>query len=185
MDYDILRLFFSHGITFKEVSGESGKVTKEMAAPWDETTLPTILARYQLKDIFNADEFGLFYEALSSKSLHFRGRRCSSGKHSKVRLTGITASNTLSEKIPIFATGESTSPRCFKHVRNLPCRYWSQKKAWMNEHFLRNGCTSSIVSSKCKKERLLWQSIKSYWKLSIYSFYRQIPLPVYSRWIRG
>ena len=123
MDYNILHLFFRHGITFKEVSGESGNVTKEMAAPSDEATLPTILARYQLKDIFNADEFGLFYEALSSKSLHFRGRRCSIGKHSKVRLTGITASNTLREKIPMFATGESTSPRCFKHVRNLPCRY--------------------------------------------------------------
>ena len=59
-----------------------------MTAPWEETTLPTILARYELKDIFNADEFGLFYEALPSK--------------------------------------------CFKHVRNLPCRYRSQKKAWMN-----------------------------------------------------
>ena len=123
MDYKIFHLFFRHAITFKDVSGESEKVAKDMTAPWEETTLPTILARYQLKDIFNADEFGLFYEALSSKSLHFRGRRCSSGKHSKVRLTGITASNTLSEKIPMFATGESTSPRCFKHVRNLPCRY--------------------------------------------------------------
>ena len=44
----------------------SQKVTKEMTAPWEETTLPTILARYELKDIFNADEFGLFYEALPS-----------------------------------------------------------------------------------------------------------------------
>ena len=43
-------LFFRHGITFKEVSGESEKVTKEMTAPWEETTLPTISARYQLKD---------------------------------------------------------------------------------------------------------------------------------------
>ena len=67
MDY-IFHLFFRHGITFKEVS--------EMNATWEETTLPTILARYQLKNIFNADEFGLFYEALPSKSLHFRGKRC-------------------------------------------------------------------------------------------------------------
>ena len=27
------------------------KVTKEMTAPWEETILPTILARYQLKDM--------------------------------------------------------------------------------------------------------------------------------------
>ena len=37
-----------------------------MAAPWKETTLPKLIARYQLKDIFNGDEFGLFYEALPS-----------------------------------------------------------------------------------------------------------------------
>ena len=42
------------------------------------------------------------------------------------------ASNALSEKIPMFVTGKSTSPRCFKHARNLPCRYRPQKKAWMD-----------------------------------------------------
>ena len=103
-----------------------------MTAPWEETTLPTILARYELKDIFNADEFGLFYEALPSKSLHFRGKRCAGEKHSKVRLTGMAASNALGEKLPMFVIGKSAKPRCFKHVRNLPCRYRSQKKAWMD-----------------------------------------------------
>ena len=48
-------------MTFKGVSRESEKVTKEMTAPWEQTNLPAILARYQLKDIFNADEFSLFY----------------------------------------------------------------------------------------------------------------------------
>ena len=132
MDYNIFHLFFKHGKTFKEVSGKSEKVTKEMTAPLEETALSTILARYQLKDIFNADEFGLFYEVLTSKSLHFRSKHCSGGKHTKVRLTGMTASNALGEKIPIFYIGKSASPRCFKHVRNPPCRYRSQKKAWMD-----------------------------------------------------
>ena len=132
MDYNIFHLFFRHGITFKEVSGESEKVTKEMAAPWEETTLPTILARQQLKDIFNADEFGLFYEALPLKSFHFKGKGCSDGKHSKMRLTRMAASNALGEKILMFLIGKSASPRCFKHARNLPCRYRSQKKIWMN-----------------------------------------------------
>ena len=93
---------FKHDKTFKEVSGEPEKVIKEMTAPWEETNLPIILTRYQLKSIFNADEFGLFYEVLPSKSLHFRGKHCSGGKHSKVRLTGIAASNALGEKIPMF-----------------------------------------------------------------------------------
>ena len=90
MDYNIFHLFFRHDITFKEVS----------TAPREETTLPTILARYQLKDLFNADEFALFFEALPSKSLHFRGKRCSGGKHSKVQLTGMAVSSAFGEKIP-------------------------------------------------------------------------------------
>ena len=73
-----------------------------MTAPWQETTLPTILARYELKDIYNADynadEFGLFYQALPSKFLRFRGKLCAGGKHSKVRLTRMAASNALGEK---------------------------------------------------------------------------------------
>ena len=132
MDYNIFHLFFKHGKTFKEVSGKSEKVTKEMTAPWEETALSTILARYQLKDIFNADEFGLFYEALTSKSSYFRGKHCSGGKHTKVQLTGMTASNALGEKIPMFYIGKSASPRCFKHICNPCCRYRSQKKAWMD-----------------------------------------------------
>ena len=32
----------------------------------------------------------------------------------------------------MFVTGKSTSPRCFKHARNLPYRYRPQKKAWMD-----------------------------------------------------
>ena len=64
--------------------------------------------------------------------MHFRGKRCSDGKHSKRRLTGKAASNGLGEKIVMFVIGKSASPRCFKHVCNLHCRYQSQKKAWMD-----------------------------------------------------
>ena len=35
MDYNIFHFFFRQDITFKEVSGESEKFTKEMAAPWE------------------------------------------------------------------------------------------------------------------------------------------------------
>ena len=89
-----------------------------------------MLARYHLKNILNAENFGLFYEVLSLKSLHFQGKHRSGGKHSKVRWKGMTASNALGEKM--FVIGNSASPGCFKHVRKLPCRNRSQKKAWMD-----------------------------------------------------
>ena len=75
-------------MTFREVSGEEKSCTAEMTASWKKTHLPTILSRYELKGFFNADEFGLFYQALPSKS-----KRCSRGKFSKVRLTGLAAAN--------------------------------------------------------------------------------------------
>ena len=67
-----------------------------------------MLARYQLKEIFNADEFGLFYKALPSKFLHFRGNSCSGGKHSKVQITRMAAANALGKEITMFLIGIST-----------------------------------------------------------------------------
>ena len=49
-----------HNVTSREASGEEKSCTPEMTASWKETHLPTILSRYELKDIFNADEFGNF-----------------------------------------------------------------------------------------------------------------------------
>ena len=59
-----------HGITFKTIAGEASSCTPEMTASWEQTTLPTILSSYNLADIYNADEFGLFY----SMRLSLRGR---------------------------------------------------------------------------------------------------------------
>lgn len=52
-----------HDIVFKNVSGEAKSCTADMTASWEETTVPTILTNYQLQNIFNANEFRLFYNA--------------------------------------------------------------------------------------------------------------------------
>ena len=31
----------------------------------------------------------------------------------------------------MFVIGKANKPRCFKGVRNLPCRYHAQRKSWM------------------------------------------------------
>ena len=121
-----------HEITFKTVSGEAKSCTKEMTASWEESTLPTILSNYVLRDIYNADEFGLFYRALPDKSLQLKSETCVGGKHSKIRLTGLAAGNAVGDKLPMFVIGKSKKPRCFSGVKRLPCRYRSQKKSWMD-----------------------------------------------------
>ena len=133
----------------------SQKRLLKMTTSWKETASPTILARYQLKDIFNADEFGLFYEALPSKSWHFWVKRCSGGKHSKVLLTGMAASNALSEKILMFGLENlSDQDASSMSITSLADINLKRKHGWMG-HFLKNCCTSSIVSSKCQEGRLL------------------------------
>ena len=61
-----------------------------------------------------------------------KGEKCSGGKHSKVRLTGMAAAGAAEEKLPIFITGKSAKPRCFKNIKDLPCRYRSKVKSWMD-----------------------------------------------------
>ena len=115
-----------YNISFEEVSGESRSVTPEMTNAWNKTSLPTILSRYKLKDIYNANGFGLFYQGLPKKTLHMKGEKCSGSKHSKVRLAGMTAASAAGEKFLIFVIGKSTKAKCFKNVKSLPCRYRSQ-----------------------------------------------------------
>ena len=116
----------------KIIGGESKSVTKEMTSSWSETTLPTILSNYKLENIFNADEFSLFYQCLPDKTYHLKGEKCSRGKKSKVRLTGMAAASAAREKLPMFVIWKSKNPRCFKNVQHQPCEYKSQKKSWMN-----------------------------------------------------
>ena len=103
-----------------------------MTASWSETYLPTILSKYELKDIYNADEFGFLCQALPDKSLHYKGERCSGGKHSKVRLTGLGSGNATGEKLPLFVIEKSAKPRCFSDLKSLLCFYCFHKKSLMD-----------------------------------------------------
>ena len=120
---------FRNNVSFKTVSGESKAVTSEMVAGWNETTLPTLLSNYDLENIYNADEFDLFYQCLPDKSYQFKTEKCSGGKHSKIRITGLAAANAVSNKLPMFVIGKEKNPRCFKNIKKLPCRYRSKRKS--------------------------------------------------------
>ena len=107
-------------------------VTGEMTAPWNETTLPTLLSKYKLQNIFNGDKFGLFYQCLPTKTYHLSREKHSGGKNSKVQLTGIAAVSATEEKLLMFVIGKFTTPRCFKKNKQLPCQYRSQKKSFIS-----------------------------------------------------
>ena len=37
----------------------------------------------------------------------------------------------MGKKLPMFVIGKSKTPRCFKHIKQLPCTYRNQLKSWM------------------------------------------------------
>ena len=73
-----------------------------MVAAWNKTTFLTLLSNYSLENVYNADEYGLFYQCLPKKSYQLKTEKCSGGKHSKIRITGLAAANAVGSKLPMF-----------------------------------------------------------------------------------
>ena len=53
---------------------------------------------------------------LPSKTYHLSGEKCSGGKNSKVRLTGMTAASATGERLEMFVIGKSKKPQCFENA---------------------------------------------------------------------
>lgn len=121
-----------NGIVCKNVSGESESVDMETVDDWKSTKLPDLIRYYDSKDIYNADETGLFFNLLPNRTLTFKDDPCHGGKKSKERVTVLLAVNADgSEKLPPLVIGKFQKPRCFKNNRILPTKYTFNKKAWM------------------------------------------------------
>ena len=117
-----------NNVKFK-TSGEEKSCIPEMTVLCKETHPSTIISRYKLEDIFNADEFSLFFQALPNKTLELK---CSGGKHSKVRLTGMCAASATGGRLPLLAIGKSKNSKWFKNVKSLLCQYKAEPKSWID-----------------------------------------------------
>lgn len=121
-----------YNIVGKTISGESEAVRSQDIQQWLTKEWPEISAKFSPAEIFNADETGLFWQMLPSKTLDVRGSTCHGGKMSKVRVSVLLAANMDgSRKLQPFVIGKARAPRCFKNCKQLPVRYASNKKAWM------------------------------------------------------
>ncbi|XP_054734760.1 tigger transposable element-derived protein 4-like [Anastrepha obliqua] len=91
------------GICHKKACGESNDVSEEDCMKWQRDVLPHLLEGYQARDVFNADETGLFFKCLPDNTLTFKNQKCHGGKHSKQRVTLMIAANMDgSEKFKIL-----------------------------------------------------------------------------------
>jgi hypothetical protein len=135
-----------HQTVFNEVRGESGDVCGETVADW-VAKLPSIMDRYEPKDIANGDETGLFFRALPSKTLCLKGERCSGVKLCKERLTVFLCGFMTGEIEKPLVFGRAAKPRCFKNIdiKKLPVDWKSNKKAWMTSHIMKNGLQHLMI----------------------------------------
>lgn len=86
-----------HNIAFKKLCGERSVVNQQMCLEWKEK-LFDLIKDYEAKDIYNADEKGLFYKCLPDRTYCFRNEKCHGGKHSKERITLLFAVMSLYRK---------------------------------------------------------------------------------------
>ena len=121
-----------HGIIYRQISGEAESVSEDVVETWISLSLKEIVKEYKPNEIYNADEFGLFFQLMPDKSLVLKTEKCHGGKLSKQRLTVLLCANSDgSEKMKPLVIGKSAKPRCFKNVKSFPCDYASQRRAWM------------------------------------------------------
>jgi len=81
-----------HGLIFKKLAGESAEVSIESTDAWLES-LPSLLGGYEPRNVYSADETGLFFNMLPDRTLAYKGESCHGRKHSKDRLTMLQCVN--------------------------------------------------------------------------------------------
>jgi len=151
-----IQRFKNRHIVFGKISGESAEVDIDVCTKWLENTWRTMRAGYNDDDIYNADEAGLFFKILPSKTLRFRNESCAGGKLSKERVTVLVAANMSgSEKRKLLVIGKSKKPRCFKGVTSFPVTYESNTKAWMTSELFQKISTSWDHELRSKRRKIL------------------------------
>ncbi len=84
------------------------------------------------EDIFNGDEFGLFWRILPDKSYTLKGKKFKTGKKSKERISVLVGSNmTGSEKLKLLVIGRAKPPHCFRGKESIPIIYRNNLSSWM------------------------------------------------------
>lgn len=139
------------GVKSYHLHGERGSAD-EKALEEAQRQIRGLLAGYELKDICNMDETGLYHQMSPYKALVTQQRR--GVKKSKERATlALRASADGSDKMPPLAIGKSKNPRCFKRTRheNLGAYYRSNSSAWMRGNGYGDNC-----NFKCALQKLFY-----------------------------
>jgi len=125
-----IKMYITHG---EAASAPLGTLAQE------RQSLQVILKNYELKNIYNADETGLFYRMLPNQTL--ASAPVSGKKKDKTRISLLLCTNADgSDIIKPLVIGKSAKPRALKNLNynHLPVTYTFSNKAWMNSTIMKN-----------------------------------------------
>ena len=116
---------------------EKNEALKEIdlgsASNWKKA-LSIITEGYKPSEIYNADEFRLFYKRLPEMLID-KSEEGYEPKLSKERITILVCMNSTGmDKRELVIIGKYAKPPSFNNVRTLPCMYTSQPQAWMTQY---------------------------------------------------
>ncbi len=121
-----------NAVIFETFHGESEGVSEEVTNDWVNNKLPELIKDYKPEDVFNGDEFGLFWRILPNKSYKVKGKKFKTGKKSKERISVFICANmTGDEKLKPIVIRKSKKPHCFPRKKSLPIIYRNNKTSWM------------------------------------------------------
>jgi hypothetical protein len=135
--------------------GDRGDVSPETIEA-HQKKIRELAKDYELRDIYNADETGLFYQMAPSKTISRRG--FSASKKAKIRLSILLCANADgTDKRDPLILGHANKPRCFKKKTGaeLGFNYTSNKKAWMTSVIFRDWLEKFNESAKRENRKLL------------------------------
>jgi hypothetical protein len=141
-------------ILLRSVAGTEDTLQPDIIAKARDE-LKESLGTYDPRDIYNADESGLFYRQLPDKSLVLCGVSCKEQTSAKDRVTILLCCSATGDKLKPLIIGSSSRPRALKNLReeSIPCIYRANQSAWLTrmlfEEWLQ-GVNTAMISAKRK-----------------------------------
>jgi hypothetical protein len=145
----------NHSIRKQSINGmeDSLDPTKVMA---ERSKIQQAVIGYEPKDIFNADETGLFFRGKPRSSLVAGSLSCKEHVQSKERLTILLCCSAIGEKLKPLVIGKYERPRALKSISKdcLPCLYGWNKNAWITRQIF-GDWLQEINESMVLKQRFI------------------------------
>jgi hypothetical protein len=114
-----------HDIVFKAVCGESAAVDAFQCDEWIVKKLPALLSGHDENDIFNADETGLFWRMMPTKTLCLKGEK--EGQRSTDGSCG--SEYEWQREAPLVGYWKVRSSALFQEDEKATCRIYRQQES--------------------------------------------------------